>query len=115
MHPQIVFALLLTATSAAFAQSPAANQADRDAQPLQPPHPTYPTTAATAGVTGVCNVHLDVTAEGAPVNVKAHCTAPVFVESAETAMRAVSFAPKMVAGKPAPRQGVVYPIEYRLE
>jgi TonB family protein len=92
-----------------------APRADRDAQPIAPPRPVYPEAAVNEAKSGSCNVVVDVTAEGYPINVMAKCSDPVFVNSAKTAVEAVRFVPKVVDGQAVPRTGVVYPLEYRFE
>lgn len=99
-------------TGLAQASPPASSSYD---QPVKPPVPTYPAAAIAAGKSGSCAVTFNVTPEGQPEDVRADCTDPVFVKSAEAAMRAVHFAPKIIDGEPVARTAVVYPIEYRLD
>ncbi len=98
--------------SCGLASAQSAPVSDRDTQPIAPPHPYYPQKAQDEMKSGKCEVHLDVTAEGIPINIEAVCTDPLFVESAERSMVDVVFAPKIVNGQPVERKGVIYPLEY---
>jgi len=114
MLKHVVCSLFGLVVSCGFAAAQSTPISDRDAQPITLPHPEYPQKAQTEMRSGKCEVHLDVTVDGIPINIEAICTDPVFIESAETAMVDVVFAPKIVDGQPVQRKGVVYPLEYRI-
>ncbi|MEL6728682.1 MAG: energy transducer TonB [Pseudomonadota bacterium] len=88
---------------------------DDEAELITPPIPSYPLKAAMAGLSGMCEVHMDVTPAGKPVNIRAKCTHEVFCDESMRAMAAVVFAPKIVNGEALWRNGVAYPLEYLIE
>ena len=88
---------------------------DRTMQPITRPIPIYPDRAAQLGLSGTCDVHLSLTPQGEPFNVKAECTDRVFNRAAEKAVSKVKFAPKIRDGLPVTVTGVVYPIEFQME
>ena len=118
--PSVPVPATQTAEQAEAAEAEAAYQAkleakaDRDVDPISPPVPSYPARAAARGIEGSCDVFLDVDPTGKPINIKAVCTDTVFKRSAERALSRVRFEPKIVAGKAVQREGVMYPMSYRL-
>lgn len=88
---------------------------DRTIQPITPPVPTYPSAAIRTGKEGYCEVHLTVSPQGDPFNVRAECSDPVFARSAQRAIEKVKFAPQIRNGRPVTVTGVVYPLEFRLK
>lgn len=88
---------------------------EREAEPIRPPVPVYPQTAARRGLEGICEVHFDVDVRGRPYNIQADCSDRIFAQEAERAVTRVQFVPKIVRGRPAERQNVVYPLEFRLK
>lgn len=85
-----------------------------DVLPLRPPVPPYPSRAIARGLEGTCEVRLDVDQTGQPFNVTANCSDPVFERPSVRAVQRVSFAPKIVNGRPVVRKNVVYPLTYTL-
>lgn len=101
---------------AALALTAGPSMADKDAQPIKPPAPAYPIDLASQGIGANCTAKFDVSAAGyVEIPVEVDCTHPGFVESVRNAVLALSFAPKMVDGKPVKRTNVVYPISYTVE
>lgn len=88
---------------------------DRTIQPISPPVPVYPRDAATKGITGACEIHLSVSPQGDPFDIRARCTDRIFKRAAEKAVRKVRFAPKIHDGLPVTVTGVVYPIEFKMD
>ncbi|WP_084418445.1 TonB family protein [Henriciella litoralis] len=87
---------------------------NKDVQPIRPPSVVYPDAMMRRGIEGDCNVYLDVDPRGRPYNVKAECTDPGFRKEAERAISKVEFAPRVHRGQAVVREGVVYPIEFRI-
>ncbi|MFN3211569.1 MAG: energy transducer TonB [Henriciella sp.] len=87
----------------------------RNLQPLTPPIPAYPSAAASRGLEGTCEVFFSVSIRGDPFNVDATCTDRVFRNAAIKAVKRVKFAPKIRDGLPVTVNGVVYPLEFRME
>ena len=88
---------------------------ERDAVPVRKPIPTYPRPMAERGLEGSCAVYLNVDPRGTPYDVRAVCTHEGFADAAERAVKRSEFAPKIFRGQPVAREGVVYPIEFRLD
>lgn len=101
------------ATIQSLAPSPVAID-ERDAQPIRKPLASYPRSMAERGIEGDCEVYLNVDPRGRPYDVRAVCTHDGFSREAERAVQRSEFAPKIVRGQPVAREGVVYPIEFRL-
>ena len=87
----------------------------RRLQPLTPPIPAYPSSAASRGIEGECEVFFSVSMRGEPFNVDADCSDRVFRSAAIKAVKKVKFAPKIHDGLPVTVNGVVYPLEFRME
>lgn len=88
---------------------------DRSILPISPPLPTYPASAERQGLEGVCDVYLKVSPKGAPFDVDAQCSHPVFEKAAKRSVEKVKFAPQIRNGLPVTVTGVVYPLEFRLK
>ncbi|MEL7454052.1 MAG: energy transducer TonB, partial [Pseudomonadota bacterium] len=71
----------------------------------------YPREALRNELTGSCTVSLNVSETGTATDVKAECTDPVFIESAEAAGRSARFTPRFENGTPAPRYNIIIPLE----
>ena len=87
----------------------------RRLQPLTPPIPAYPSAAASRGLSGTCEVFFSVSIRGEPFNVDARCSDRVCRTAAIKAVKKVKFAPKIRDGLPVTVNGVVYPLEFRME
>ncbi|MEO1660602.1 MAG: TonB family protein [Pseudomonadota bacterium] len=87
----------------------------RTLEPLTPPIPVYPGSAASRGIEGSCEVYFSVSIRGEPFDVQADCTDRVFRSAAIKAVKKVKFAPKIHDGLPVTVNGVVYPLEFRME
>ena len=82
---------------------------------IRQPLPTYPNRAASAKLSGTCDVFFSLDHTGAPFNISATCSDPVFVTSAERAVRKARFAAATDAnGRPIAAHNLVYPLEYRM-
>jgi protein TonB len=88
---------------------------DKRAIPITPPMPRYPQRAIDRGLEGDCEVRLVVSPTGHPYNVAATCTDGIFKQSAERAVRKVTFSPLVKDGIRIEMLGAVYPIEFRLQ
>lgn len=88
--------------------------ADRDTQPIDYPVPEYPIDLVEAGISAHCDNYFDVSPQGYVINLEVKCGHPGFVASARNAIATLRFKPKIVDGKPVIREGVVYPLEYRM-
>ncbi|MEO1323155.1 MAG: energy transducer TonB [Pseudomonadota bacterium] len=87
----------------------------RDLQPLTPPVPVYPRAAIDRGLEGTCEVHLDVSIRGEPINVAADCSDRSFERAAKKAVEKVKFAPQIRDGLPVMVTGVIYPLEFQIK
>ena len=87
----------------------------RDDQPLSPPRPVYPQSAASMGLEAQCYAMMDVTPSGVPEDILTACSSAAFNASAYEAARSMTFAPKVVDGRPVRRLNVVYPLTYCLQ
>ncbi len=81
---------------------------DRNVAPLTLPRPERPGDPALARVEAVCDILLDTTPAGEPIDLWAACSRPGFEAAAEASMAKARFAPRMVDGAPIGRKGVLY-------
>ena len=91
-----------------------ASFADRDVQPIDHPKPVFPIDLAEQQVSARCDNYFDVSPEGYVMNLVVKCGHPGFVESSRNAVSTLRFEPKMENGEAVIREGVVYPLEYRV-
>lgn len=95
--------------------SPTDVNVSRQPRAIRYPIAAYPKRAASAGLSGTCDVFFSLDHTGAPFNISATCSDPVFVTSAERAVRKARFAAATDAnGRPIPAKNMVYPLEYRM-
>ena len=87
---------------------------DRPTEAIRPPSATYPMAAITSETEGRCDVRFSVDPAGAPYNVSAACSDPVFVRAAEKAVRRAQFLPRVDGGRAVAQENVVYPIVFEL-
>jgi|GEM_PF-1788352 len=83
-----------------------------DAKVIEFVAPVYPPRALAAGDGASCNVRLNVTETGFPVDIMADCDDPRFVDSASDAARNTLFQPRFSNGVPEPRINVVLPFTF---
>ena len=86
-----------------------------DAEPLAAPSPVYPKMASLVWKEGICEVRFAILPTGKASDVRAACSDPVFIRSAEAAVSEVPFQPRMLGDTPLPRYNVVYPLDFCME
>ena len=87
---------------------------DADARPVRPPMPSYPNGAARMGLQGFCQVQFSVDTRGRTGNIYPRCSHPEFCANATAALENVRFMPARRDGRIVVRDGVVYPLEFRI-
>ena len=104
----------LTAATIAFLTSPSVAELDRDAKPINAPLLTYPAELAEQGIGAECEATFAVSPAGIPEDITAECTHPGFIEEVINSASTLRFSPKLVDGEPVRREGVVYPLLFKI-
>ncbi len=79
---------------------------DRDEQPLVRLEPQYPRRAGERRLEGRCTVFFDVNADGTTANIRADCTAEVFVNASVRAVQGWRYQPRVVSGEAVTRRNL---------
>ena len=87
----------------------------RRAMPIGRLNVAYPPQLAEEGIEGSCEVRFSLNPQGEAYGINAVCTHAGFEKSARRAVSKARFSPRVQGGQQVAQEGMIYPIEYRLE